>query len=216
MAFKLTRIDELTRGEHYYLEQDDACYFFGEYTSRKGYSFSETNQLIANFKKPLSTKGTPQWPHKLSAIAKIGQLYRKLKLPNDGDGIVLVPAPPSKARSDSLYDDRMYQALEQARCFDVRKLVVQTRTRLPSHACGSGERPRISDLLSLYEIDESLTDPTPKGIFICDDVLTNGTTFKSMQSILRSRFPKALIGGIFVARRALGADDSDDFLAIED
>lgn len=214
MTFKLTRIDDLTRGEHYYLEQDDACYFFGEYTSRKGYSFSETNQLIVNFKKPLSTKGTPQWPHKLSAIARIGQLYGKIKLPNDGDGIVLVPAPPSKLPDDPLYDDRMYQALVYSNRFDVRKLVAQTRARPPSHACADGERPRVVDLIDAYEIDESLVEPIPNGIFICDDVLTNGTTFKAMQAILRDRFPQALIGGIFVARRALGSDDG--FSIIDD
>lgn len=48
---RLTKIDELTRGQHYHLSEDDTCYFFGEYTARKGYAFSNTNNLIHNFKK---------------------------------------------------------------------------------------------------------------------------------------------------------------------
>lgn len=50
MTFRLTRIDELIREQHYHLEDGDLCYFFGEYTARQGAAYSETNQLIMNLK----------------------------------------------------------------------------------------------------------------------------------------------------------------------
>jgi hypothetical protein len=46
---RLTKIDDLTRPDHFYLTPEDACYFLGEYTARKGYAFSPTNQLVLNF-----------------------------------------------------------------------------------------------------------------------------------------------------------------------
>lgn len=56
MTFRLTKIDELTIGQHYHLDASDTC-FFGEYTARKGFGFSETNQLIHNLKNQLRNAG---------------------------------------------------------------------------------------------------------------------------------------------------------------
>ena len=46
---RLTKIDDLALPDHYYLTAEDDCYFLGEYTARKGYAFSPTNQLVLNF-----------------------------------------------------------------------------------------------------------------------------------------------------------------------
>jgi hypothetical protein len=54
---RLTEIDDLTRPDHFYLMADDACHFLGEYTARKGYAFSATNQLVLNFEKSLVKRG---------------------------------------------------------------------------------------------------------------------------------------------------------------
>ena len=59
---RFTEIDELTRPYHYWLTDDDRCYFLGEYTAGRGYSYSQTNQLILNFKKSLDRQGKPEWP----------------------------------------------------------------------------------------------------------------------------------------------------------
>jgi hypothetical protein len=56
---RLTEIDDLTRPDHFYLTPEDACYFLGEYTARKGYAFSPTNQLVLNFKKSLDKLHRP-------------------------------------------------------------------------------------------------------------------------------------------------------------
>jgi hypothetical protein len=61
---RLTKIDDLARPDHWYLTPEDDCYFFGEYTARKGFAFSATNQLTLNFKKGLDKSVTPQWKYK--------------------------------------------------------------------------------------------------------------------------------------------------------
>ena len=61
---RFTKVDDLTRQDHYYLTGDDDCYFIGEYTARKGYAHSTINQLILNFKKPMDRRGKPEWRYK--------------------------------------------------------------------------------------------------------------------------------------------------------
>src|ERR1700688_4234606 len=73
---RLTKIDDLTRPDHFYLTAADDCYFLGEYTARKGYAFSATNQLVLNFKKSAAVRNTPQWWHKERAIGEAAAAFR--------------------------------------------------------------------------------------------------------------------------------------------
>ncbi|MYG04622.1 MAG: hypothetical protein F4173_20800 [Acidobacteriia bacterium] len=106
MAFpdRFTEIDELTRPDHYWLTDDDRCYFLGEYTAGRGYSYSQTNQLILNFKKSLDRQGKPEWHYKQSALLQAAASFRRA-LGKDPPAHVFVPMPPSKARGDPLHDD---------------------------------------------------------------------------------------------------------------
>ena len=65
---RFTEIDDPTRPDHRYLADEDVCYYIGEYTARRGYACSATNDLIQNFKKPVSRRGQPQWSYKERAI----------------------------------------------------------------------------------------------------------------------------------------------------
>lgn len=207
LVLKLTKIDDLSREDHCYLDPGDTCYFFGEYTSRMGYNFSETNNLISNFKKSVLKRGTHEWPHKQRAIDEVAGLYRQCISPHLVHQVTFVPAPPSKSQNDPEYDDRMVRALRAASPqFDVREIITQDGSRRPSHLCGDGERPRPADLIDCYRVNRALTVPVPRNIIICDDVLTNGTTFRAMKSVLQEQFPSAKIIGIFVARRVWNAD----------
>ena len=80
----LTKIDELTRRDHFHLQAADVCYFLGEYTSHEGYQYSETNQLIFNFKKDVSRRGRREWTYKEKAIRKVAAAFREA-----------IPRPPS-------------------------------------------------------------------------------------------------------------------------
>lgn len=203
MLKKLTRIDELTRPDHYHLEADDDCAYFGEYTARQGPSYSPCNNLVLNFKHDVKWKGKPPWTHKLRAIESVAQAIVRLA-PNAVRHWTFVPVPPSKTRSDPEYDDRCYQTLHRLQSIarhavDVRELVVQTDGIRAAHE--SASRPSPEELQAIYQIDEALTTPIPTAIVVFDDLLTTGAHFKAIKAVLRGRFPGVPVLGLFIARR---------------
>ena len=97
----LTEIDELAYSDHYYLETGDKCYFLGEYTARKGFTFSETNRLVLNLKKPMDRRNKLEWKYKEKAIKEAGAAFGKA-IPTEWlDRAVFVPIPPSRASSSN-------------------------------------------------------------------------------------------------------------------
>lgn len=204
--YRLTEIDELTRPDHYWLNDDDRCYFLGEYTARKGYSYSQTNQLILNFKKPLDRKGKPEWRYKQSALLQVAAAFQRV-LGEDPPAYVFVPVPPSKARDDPLHDDRvrrMLHAIWPDRSADVRELIVQLESTDAAHE--NPLRPKPPQIQAGYRIDESLATPAPRTIAIVDDLLTTGAHFRAASSVLAARFPAVQIIGLFIARRVPDAE----------
>ena len=133
---RLTKVDDLTRPDHWYLTADDACYFIGEYTAYRGYAHSDTNHLIFNFKKTMDRRGRPEWRYKDRAIQTAVAAFRRTLAPKDLDRLTFVPTPPSKAKGDPLYDDRLTRMLGAIRPkppLDVRELVVQTVSTAAVH-----------------------------------------------------------------------------------
>ena len=200
---RLTKIDGLTLGDHSHLNADDDCYFLGEYTAREGYAFSATNDLISNFKKDLGKKGKPEWRYKDEAIKDTAVAFRMALGDTSLETWTFVPIPPSKAKSDPFYDDRLTRMLLGIRPklpLDVRELVVQTENTEPAHS--AEVRPTPDAIKALYAIDEGLAVPPPMdSIALVDDVLTTGAHFRAAKSILAQRFPTARIIGLFIARR---------------
>jgi hypothetical protein len=208
LALRLSKVDELIlqTGHHTYLTAEDQCFFLGEYTARAGYSFSETNSRILNFKTSPEHRGTNRWYYKESAIRAAANDFRQvLNSPENTAGLraaTLVPIPPSKAKDDPLYDDRVLQMLRELGSglqLDIREPVVQMSSADSFHDLSS--RPRPDELATRYSLDETVTYPNPRGIWIFDDVLTTGCHFKAMKLILERRFPGVPIAGLFIARR---------------
>lgn len=207
----LTAIDTLTRPDHSYLTDGDNCFFLGEYTARKGYSHSDTNSLIFNIKKPMDRRGTPEWRWKDRAIARAALAFQNA-IPSEWiRDCAFVPIPPSKAKCDPLYDDRIKQVLERiGPQLDVRELVVQAQSTAAAHE--SDARPGPMDIRNRYQINPILCDPEPQTLVLCDDVLTTGAHFKAAQWLLNERFPNASCVGIFIARRVPETIDFSDIM----
>jgi predicted amidophosphoribosyltransferase len=85
---------------------------------------------------------------------------------------------------------------------DVREIVVQTQSCAANHE-SAGNRQTVDDLINIYEIDETLCSPEPSAICIIDDLLTAGTHYRAMHTVLKDRFPDCKIFGLFIARRKL-------------
>jgi hypothetical protein len=209
---RLTKIDDLARPDHFYLTVADDCYFLGEYTARKGFAFSAANRLILNFKKTMDRQGKPEWPWKEHALREVAAAFRTA-LNNDFLNVAtLVPIPPSKAKADPLYDDRMTRMLRAIRpqpLVDIRELIMQTESSEAVHA--QAVRPRPEGIAARYQIDQGLLLPTPRAIAICDDVLTTGAHYRAAHSVLQHAFPGVRTIGLFIARRVPEAMDFSEF-----
>ena len=198
---RLLQVDASNLADHARLTADDVCIHLYEYTSGRDYRFSKTNQLIANLKKrPTSPEGELYWKRK--AIQQCGADLNATLNPEWLADATIVPVPGSKARADPNFDSRMEQVARLVRPGqDVRNLVIQTTSTVAAHEVGDGHRITVEELLAVYQVDETLAAPPPTKIVILDDVLTAGTHFKAMQTLLSAHFPHAQIIGLFVARR---------------
>lgn len=198
---RFTRIDDLTRPDHPYLGDGDECYFIGEYTARKGFAYSATNRLIWNFKKTMDRRDLPEWRYKKSAIQATALAFRRALTEEALDQLTFVPVPPSKAKGDPLYDDRVTQMLRAIRPqppLDIREIVQQTQSTEAVH--GHEKRPAPRTIEDLYLIDQTLAAPEPATIAVIDDVLTTGAHFRAVKNALSPIFPGVRIIGLFIAR----------------
>lgn len=205
---RLSVIDDSNRDDHYHLVETDTCLFLYEYTSRRGYAFSATNNLISNLKKKPSQAAQPGYHYKAQAIGECGRALGQALKATWLATATLVPVPGSKAAGHPDRDDRMERVCRQMRNPppDIRNLVIQTQSTAASHEAEAGERVTVDELLELYAIDETLTEPAPQFLAIVDDVLTAGTHYRAMHTILSERFPGVPILGLFVARRVFPDD----------
>ncbi|MEO9778063.1 MAG: hypothetical protein ABJH07_07020 [Sedimentitalea sp.] len=210
LPVRFTQIDETNRGDHPHFRDGDQWAFLFEKTSGRDFSFSETNNLISNLKKPVNASQA-QLNYKAGAIRRCAASLRQAINDEWLDGGTLVPIPPSKVLSDPLYDNRMEQICNLIRPnnVDVRNLVVQNQSMIASHERPPGTRITIDELVASYSIDESLAEPHPSAIAVVDDMLTAGTHYRSMHTVLSQRFPQAYICGLFIARRVF--PDEDEF-----
>lgn len=203
MKARLWKIDELTRPDHTFLAPDDECYYLGEYTARRGFAFSEMNNLINNLRKPMDRKGRPEWKHKEAAIVTSARMLREAINEEWLEAVTLVPIPSSRLRTDIDYDDRLpriLHAISSRTRLDIRELVVMARRVGQSHL--QEDRIPFDELLASMTVDDHLANPLPAAIAVFDGVLTTGRHFKAVQAVLRRRFPDVPIVGMFVARRA--------------
>jgi hypothetical protein len=212
-----TKIDDLTRPNHRYLEPEDNCYFLGEYTSGAGFS-TPTNDLILNFKIPPSElkKNPARRRWKDGAITEIASALGR-HLSNLKPGRIVIPVPTSKLPTNPNYDDRLLRALSLSSATPAlitRELIKQRRNTAADHE--SDERQTYDELLENCYLDEQTALPAPTGIVLVDDVLTEGKHFKVCQHLLRQRYGDTVpIAGFFVARRIhQDADfDFDEFFS---
>jgi hypothetical protein len=195
---RFQKIEDKNRGDHYYIIESDECYFLYEYTAGMGYAHSETNQLILNLKKK---KGAGGFHWKSNAIRKCAAVLGPAINPKWLDNAILVPTPPSKSKSDAMYDDRMTQickGIESTAKVDVRDLVEQI---VSTEAVHEGARLKPEEIQANYRIEESMVGNVPRNIGIVDDMLTAGAHFRAMKTVLSARFPQSKIVGFFIARR---------------
>jgi hypothetical protein len=206
---RLTVVGELERPDHSLLPEGATCYFWGEYTPSKSWDYSPTNQLIGNLKKSMERAGRPEWRYKHEAIQRVGYAFSRMwrwQTLLEQHRVALIPIPPSKARTDPLFDPRMVQilrAIEQCLStgLDIRDCLSFSGANMPSHL--SADRPTPDQLYADLTFDPiaGRVQEQPSVILIFDDMLTSGAHYRAVTRRLAEHFPAAHMIGNFVARR---------------
>ena len=202
---RLSRIDELTRREHYFLGDQDVCYYFGEYTGRNGRPFSLIGTLIQDLLQPRDPAVEKQEYRKDRALGRVAQWLHEVFDPASVAEATFVPLPQSGSgvRTDS--DDRMFRILKRcADGLDVRRLIEFAGSKADGE---SGLRAGPDLLYENMRVVLALTEPKPRAIFLVDDLLTTGANFVAAKRRILQVMPDVPVFGLFVARKALDSGD---------
>jgi len=181
------------------LTEDDICYYFMEHTGG-GYLASPSNDKISNFKKPVSVKGTNQWPHKQKAIRQFIADLGTITFKDTDHEMMIVPGTTSKPRSDNDWDNRIdkvaegfsdkFSHLSIGKIIDTKDVVVPS-----SHG---GDRDML--IIKGNTIWDGNCPDTADTIVIVDDVLTTGAHFKAWKEFILESCPEVkYVIGIFWA-----------------
>lgn len=199
----LKKIDDLNRKYHTFINQDDNVYFLGEYIPLKRNIPHPNTKLILNYKQSPKHKSNPNaLSYKINAIKIIANKFRLSILASDLSHLLekatLVPIPPSKDSKHPEYDDRNTQMLKlMSPKSDIRELIYHTESRKALH--NSDER-NPDKIIELYNFNTNLKDPNPIEIWLFDDVIVTGSTFKAAKDFLKKIYPNAIIRGFYIAR----------------
>lgn len=189
------KCDELHMIE--FLTPDDVCYYCLEYFEG-GYGACDENQLVFNFKKPITAKGAY---YRSKAIEQYAQYLSKLPF---HPGCMVVPAYTSNPRSSPQFNDRLDRTVtrfnqlrpEIPYCFGL-DAVSSTN---PVHESNSSRNP--ADLIK--NISVNIQPNILNGIdtiVIVDDVITTGGHFIAMKMKIHEIYPHIKVNGVFLAHK---------------
>jgi len=183
MAAKLHKLD-LALHTRVHLTKNDHCFYFLE-KEAEGYTHSEANNLVYNFKKPLDRRGKPEWSYKEKAIRQFTQMLCGVKYP---EGSILIPAPTSNPRADEAWDDRIDRAvlgIKNCRNDIAVETILDTAvSHEPAHSGGD----RSLETIRNHTVCNTLSQQTSL-VFLVDDVLTTGAHFKVWKEMILESNP---------------------------
>lgn len=198
MHFTLQQIDTKNSNVISELNHNDECHYLGDYVS--GEWHHPMTSFILDFK---SKSDHFRYANKGRAIQQLARVLSGINL----EDFTIVPVPPSKAKNDPLYDDRLVRTLKAVEsikgcALDVRELVTQNQSYEASHDSARlrKNRPTSWDLMSRYRMADIPADELKDTIIIFDDVITKGSHFKAIQRLLSEKYPDKNIIGLFIAQ----------------
>ncbi len=203
MAFLWKKIDVVEKSP-VFLEASDDCYYARDYISSGGFSSSETNQLISNFKKPVTAKSTNQWRYKQAAI----QQFAKELLEILPDSAIIASIPSSKCKTDPAFDSRIIDALTvvtRAKASIVLVEPIVTLATTQAAHLGGTRNPQA--IYANFKWMGGLSTTASHIIFV-DDVITTGSHFKACKRMVLENHPGIKVIGVNWARTVWPSNDS--------
>ena len=184
---------------HYYITDNDYCFYAREYISGTGYAGSSTNSLILNFKKPPLKQEDYEWTLRQQAVTQFKTEIEKLFKSNVT--ITVTAIPSSKSKTDPKYTHRfedLFEQLKKSRNINVsiEWPIEIKKTIEASHHKGMRE-PKYKKENYLWR---GFKNNPPKRLYIFDDILTTGSNFRATSDFLRENKYTGKIIGIFWAK----------------
>jgi hypothetical protein len=195
------------------LAPDDVCFYYYEYTPRRGKWFSQANMVVRDYKASRyeMQRDPGLRARKDSAInfyaSVLGGFFETKRLKKNGTAlsdlgqrIGLVPVPPSALPGSVDYDDRNVRTCELLRDrygFKVCQDVQTVHYVGPSHM---SSEPRTTERsyasLGLIESDARSCE----FVFVIDDVIASGEHYSAVRRLLRENGYSMFMCGMFLAR----------------
>ncbi len=187
-----------------HLKDSDRCYYAREYLPEGGYQASETNQLILNFKMHPSHKDVYRWRYKREAAKQFAHELA-LFLPRNGC-IALIPT--SRPYEHPEHDPRFYLMLAELIPLRSDLAVFEPVIRaVTCQALHMGGKRSPQDLLQTLGWQGFEAAAVPDRLFLIDDVITSGSTFRACKSFLHQNCPNLDVVGAFWARSVRRSED---------
>lgn len=194
--FKWTKWDGQGRRREHLEGLTCQVIYLGTFSSGGGYQASSMNQAILNFKIVRDASQSRQ-RYKLQSIDFFSQHLEILKKHIEKPDSRVTWVPSSKLQTDPLYDDRHHRLLRKT--FRAEYVVEIVRKIAATSSLHNQEGKRLWEPIyeSLAFISPDLTGV--RRIFIFDDVLTSGASFKAVATHIWDHYPEMEIVGVFLA-----------------
>lgn len=199
---RLLRIDELTRREHYYLGDEDTCYYFGEYSARRGSAHGIASSVVHDLLELRDQAIPKQEFRKDRALSRTAQWIHAAFDPESFARATFVPLPQSGSGILTDNDDRIFRILMRtAEGLDIRRMleIAKGGAQLDIGSVRSGPDVLYENLRVVL----ALTEPKPRAIFLVDDVLTTGSNYVAARRRIAQVMPDVPVYGLFIARKTL-------------
>lgn len=192
-----------------FISRDDRCFYLRDYLVDKATHTPrwKLNQDVTNFKiKPTELVANPS---RVKYKKKSTELFARELAALIPRPVVLVPIPGSKTATHADFDDRLTQVLVKAQALNPKIHLAAPFTRTidieSRHSTPGPRSPQIHlDSITCASIPPStwpVIDGSPgTELYLVDDVLTSGSSFRACKQLLLAAHPGLAIGGIFWAR----------------
>lgn len=183
---------------------DKEIYYARTYTPGKGFSHSETNNLISNFRKGKKASSACLYYRGLAIQQFVTEVSDFLKTGARGARkFLLIPMPCSKHRAHSDYDDRIDVVAKKVAelCDNVRFFPVLHAADMPTFHTSTVTRSW-QQIYRVLRIDPGISGTIEKDrtLLVLDDVTTSGAHFEGARVLLNETFPENDVMGIFWAK----------------
>lgn len=173
------------------------AFYFLDYKSGGGYSISDDNNFVFNYKMGANQANASRLWYRDKAICDYANMLHSVL---QGKACTVIPFPTSKPRGTPDFDDRLDLTAKKLRAlslnYDIQFCLDVSQSVTPAHNGGSRDCATIKSNLIWIPPTQ-----TPRSnIVIFDDVITTGAHLQAVFDTILSYYPNSKIYAFFLAK----------------